>query len=39
VADGVSLRDTQTGSVLAVEDGTVSCFLGSHRVAVLEEQP
>jgi len=38
VADGSSLRDAQTGSMLTVEDGTVDCFLGGYGVAVLEEQ-
>ena len=39
VADGTSLRDTQTGSVLTVKGGEMSCFLGGYGVAVLEEQP
>jgi len=38
VADGARLRDTQKGSVLTVNGGEVSCFLGGCGVAVLEEQ-
>jgi len=38
VADGASLRDTKTGSVVTVHGGEVSCFLGGYDVAVLDEQ-
>jgi hypothetical protein len=38
LADGTRLRDTQTGSVVTVSGGEVTCFLGGYGVAVLEEQ-